>query len=323
MNKRLVMWGTFLVVFLASVVGSYKFINRNNQDLTMELSAPTLPLVSMKVGDSYYNVSHGYTGDVDAMDVAQYVCPVGTDRQLSGQIETLGEKITSVKYEVRNSNGSRLIETGSLAVLENTVDILDFEVKVKDLIQEGEEYIFSIILDTEKKSNVSYYTRFVYGKEFGVEEQMAFVLVLHVEHGAGGGVHHQHPLMLVQEHQTLAHAGHHCIQLGTLGAEVAHLLGQGLVLLGHTLQHGLELIIDIVVHGVVQVDAVDGEHQVPRKFLGQGGTQHDAQDDAGHQQAHSFREGCEDAGLRIRNAQHHTIGQAASVVHADLAQGVG
>lgn len=179
MNKRLVMWGTFLVVFLASVVGSYKFINRNNQDLTMELSAPTLPLVSMKVGDSYYNVSHGYTGDVDAMDVAQYVCPVGTDRQLSGQIETLGEKVTSVKYEVRNSNGSRLIETGSLAVLENTVDILDFEVKVKDLIQEGEEYIFSIILDTEKKSNVSYYTRFVYGKEFGVEEQMAFVLEFH------------------------------------------------------------------------------------------------------------------------------------------------
>ena len=53
MNKRLVMWGTFLVVFLASVVGSYKFINQNNQDLTIELSAPTLPLVSVKVGETY------------------------------------------------------------------------------------------------------------------------------------------------------------------------------------------------------------------------------------------------------------------------------
>ena len=179
MNKRLVMWATFLVVFLASVVGSYKFINQNNQDLTMELSAPALPLVSLQVGDSYFNVSHGYTGDVDAMDVAQYVCPVGTDRQLSGQIETLGEKVTSVAYEVRNSNGSRLIEAGSLSVMENTVDLLDFQVKMKDLIEEGEEYIFSVILDTEKKSNIRYYTRFIYGEEFVVEEQMAFVLEFH------------------------------------------------------------------------------------------------------------------------------------------------
>ena len=179
MNKRLVMWATFLVVFLASVVGSYKFINQNNQDLTIELSPPTLPLVSMKVGDAYFNVSHGYTGDVDAMDVAQYVCPVGIDRQLSGQIETLGEKVTSVAYEVRNSNGSRLIEAGSLSVMENTMDLLDFQVKMKDLIEEGEEYIFSIVLDTEKKSDIRYYTRFVYGTEFVIDEQMAFVLEFH------------------------------------------------------------------------------------------------------------------------------------------------
>lgn len=179
MNKRLVMWGTFLVVFLASVVGSYKFINQNNQDLTIELSAPTLPVVSVKVGEAYYNVLHGHTGEMDAMDVAQYVCPVGVDRQVSGQIETFGEKILSVAYEVRNDNGTRLIETGELPVSENTKDFLDFQVKMKDLIDEGEDYIFSIILDTEKKSDIRYYTRFAYREEFVVEEQMAFVLEFH------------------------------------------------------------------------------------------------------------------------------------------------
>ena len=179
MNKRLVMWGTFLVVFLASVVGSYKFINQNNQDLTIELSAPTLPVVSVKVGEAYYNVLHGHTGGMDAMDVAQYVCPVGVDRQVSGQIETFGEKILSVAYEVRNDNGTRLIETGELPVSENTKDFLDFQVKMKDLIDEGEDYIFSIILDTEKKSDIRYYTRFAYREEFVVEEQMAFVLEFH------------------------------------------------------------------------------------------------------------------------------------------------
>jgi hypothetical protein len=125
----------------------------------------------MKVGDAYFNASHGYTGDVDAMDVARYVCPVGIDRQLSGQIETLGEKVTSVAYEVRNSNGSRLIEAGSLSVMENTMDLLDFQVKMKDLIEEGEEYIFSIILDTEKKSDIRYSLTDSNGKTLTKEQQ--------------------------------------------------------------------------------------------------------------------------------------------------------
>lgn len=179
MNKRLVMWGTFLVIFLASLVGSYKFINRNNQDLTIELSAPTLPLVSVVVGENSYNTLHGHTTSMDANDAAQYICPVRTDRELHGRVLALGEKVKSLSYEVRNINGSRLIENGSVAWEENTVDILEFSVKMKDLIEEGEEYIFTIILETERHDEIRYYTRFVYGEDFELENQLAFVRNFH------------------------------------------------------------------------------------------------------------------------------------------------
>ena len=179
MNKRLVMWGTFLVIFLASVVGSYKFINRNNQDLTIELSAPTLPLVSMVVNGEYCNALHGFTENMDADDVAQYICPVGTDRVLHGRVEALGEKVKSLSYEVRNINGSRLIENGSIAWKENTVDLLEFDVKMKDLIEAGEEYIFTVILETDRHDEIRYYTRFVYGEEFDLDNQLAFVKNFH------------------------------------------------------------------------------------------------------------------------------------------------
>lgn len=179
MNKRLVMWGTFLVIFLVSVVGSYKFINRNNQDLTMELSAPTLPLVSMAVNGACYNTLHGFTENMNADDVAQYINPVGADRVLHGRVEALGEKVKSLSYEVRNINGSRLIENGSIAWKENTVDILEFDVKMKDLIEEGEEYIFTVILETERHDEIRYYTRFVYGTEFDLDNQLAFVKNFH------------------------------------------------------------------------------------------------------------------------------------------------
>lgn len=179
MNKRLVMWGTFLVIFLAGVAGSYKFINRNNQDLTIELSAPTLPLVSVLINGEYYNTLHGFTESMDTDDVAQYIFPVGTDRVVHGRVEALGEKVKNLSYEVRNINGSRLIENGSIAWEENTVDLLEFDVKMKDLIEEGEEYIFTVILETERHDEIRYYTRFVYGTEFDLDNQLAFVRNFH------------------------------------------------------------------------------------------------------------------------------------------------
>ena len=116
MNKKLVMWGTFLVVFLASAAGSYKFINKDNQDMTIELAAPVLPLVSMVIDSGEYNILHGFTGDMDVTDVAEYICPMGEDRKLQGRVETLGTSVQAVKYEVRNNDGSRL-KTPDLVLL--------------------------------------------------------------------------------------------------------------------------------------------------------------------------------------------------------------
>lgn len=179
MSKRLVMWGTFLAVFFASAAGSYKFINRNNQDLTIELSAPTLPLVSVCVGENSYNVLHGYTSGMDADDVAEYIVPLGKDRMFSGQIQTLGEKVQSASYEIRNINGTRLIENGSLTWVESTPELLSFQVKMKDLIEQGEAYIFTVILQTSEQKEIRYYTRFIYDDSLDIETQLAFVMQFH------------------------------------------------------------------------------------------------------------------------------------------------
>ncbi len=179
MNKRLVMWGTFLIVFLVSIVGSYKFINRNNQDMTIELSAPSLPLVTVLVGGENFNTLYGYTGEVDVSDVAEYVCPVAENRVIAGQIATFGTEVSRVSYEVRNNDGMRLIENGDIVWEEKTTGVLDFSVTMKDLIVSGEEYIFSVILETVNHDEVHYYTRFVYGDTFDLDKQLAFVWEFH------------------------------------------------------------------------------------------------------------------------------------------------
>ena len=179
MNKKLVMWGTFLIIFLLSIVGAYKFINRNNQDMTIELSAPTLPLVTVVVDGENYNTLRGYTGEVDASDAAEYVCPVSEKRIIQGQVETFDTKVARLSYEVRNNDGSRLIESGDISWEEKSTGILDFSVKMKDLIVAGEEYIFSVILGTSEHDRVYYYTRFVYGNTYDLSDQLQFVQQFH------------------------------------------------------------------------------------------------------------------------------------------------
>lgn len=179
MNKRLVMWGTFLVVFLASVAGSYQFINRNNKDMTIELSAPTLPLVSTVVQGESFNTMHGYTSDMDISDVAAFIIPVGENRVLEGQIEPFGAQIKEARYEVRNNDGSRLIESGTIGWEEKKQGVLDFSVRMKDLIVSGEEYLFTVILTTDSQEKINYYTRFIYGNTYDLDAQLAFVKEFH------------------------------------------------------------------------------------------------------------------------------------------------
>jgi len=179
MNKKLVMWGTFLVFFLAGIVGSYKFINKDNQDMTIEQAAPTLPLVSMVIQSEAFNTLRGFTADMDVTDVAWYVSPVDEDRQIKGQIETLGTDVQAVKYEVRNNDGSRLIEAGDIRWKEKAAGVLDFEMKFKDLIAAGEEYLLVLTLQTEAHNEINYYTRFVYGEQFDLEAQLDFVRQFH------------------------------------------------------------------------------------------------------------------------------------------------
>lgn len=179
MNKKLVMWGTFVLVFLLSIVGSYKFINRNSQNMTIEMAAPSLPLVQMVVGGERYNTLYGYTSEMITSEVATCMYPLKEDRVLHGSISTFSENVKEIRYEVRNQDGSRLIESGTTKWEETAPHTLSFQVPVKDLIEPGEEYLFTVMLDTEQKKDIRYYTRFVFADDYDIENQIAFVKEFH------------------------------------------------------------------------------------------------------------------------------------------------
>lgn len=179
MTKKVTMWLTFFVFFLAGMIGSYTFINRDNENLTIEASTPGLPLICMHWGDYAVNTLYGFTGNMLAQEAARDVIPVDESREISCSILASDHKLEQISYEVRNSDGSRLIENGTAAWKQLPTGEIQFTVQVKDLIEEGGTYLFVILLDTESVSGIRYYTRFIYGEEYDIANQLKFVEGFH------------------------------------------------------------------------------------------------------------------------------------------------
>ncbi len=178
MKKNLIMWTTFVVVFLVSMVITYYYINRDNEGLSMDMDQATLPLVQIELDGTAYNLLHGYTDSMETNEVAEYIFPLDTDRAVTVLIDSFGEEVESVSYEVRNSDSTRLIESGE-GTLRVSDDTVTCSFTLKDLITEGEEYILVLSVSTRYQQDVHYYTRFLYAGENSLEEQLEVVWQFH------------------------------------------------------------------------------------------------------------------------------------------------
>ena len=67
LRKFLIKWAIFLLTFVAALLVAGQVMNHGNQDMTMELSAASFPIITLEKDDISYNELHGYA---KAMDIA-------------------------------------------------------------------------------------------------------------------------------------------------------------------------------------------------------------------------------------------------------------
>ncbi len=213
MKKKLIMWTTFLVVFLVSMVITYYYINRDNEGLSMDMAQATLPLLQIELDGTAYNLLHGYTGSMEINEVAEYIFPLDTDRSVTVLVDSFGDEVQSVSYEVRNSDSTRLIESGE-AILRESDGTYTGSFTLKDLITEGEEYILVLTVSTLSQENIHFYTRFLYAAENPLEEQLEVVRQFHEStFDAENGAEYIVPFMETDgtgDDSTLAYVDLHC-----------------------------------------------------------------------------------------------------------------
>lgn len=176
-KRSLVKSGVFIAVFFISLVVIGKIMNKGNSDMTTELSGATLPLLYTVSNDGEYNCLHGYTSEVNIALLRDHITVLNDDRSISFRMDTYGEKVDRLSFEVRDIKGQRLIENGDIDIHKSGSDIT-FNIAIKDLIDQDTEYNLVICVDTGK-TVARYYTRFIWGSDYSLQEKLSFVKEFH------------------------------------------------------------------------------------------------------------------------------------------------
>lgn len=169
---------TLIAVFVIAVVVTYAVENYNgraSQYLAMEEA--TYPVITMETGEGVrYNSLHGYAYEMDIRQMNSVITPLPSDKKLNTVIASYGEEITGISYKVMDILTGELIE--ETEVKGYTVKNYEVEavLNIKNLVENGEEYMLEVCLTTSEHEKIFYYTRIVAGAYSGVSEKLNFAL---------------------------------------------------------------------------------------------------------------------------------------------------
>lgn len=174
MKKAIVKIITFLVVFIISLAAIGFFMNNGNTDMTAQMSGASLPVVAIRAGDREINRMYGYCTPMETAGMRWGITPVDGQRQVNAVIHTCGQEISGIAYEVRNIDGNRLIENTEVEEFETSDSRIELSFRLKDLIEEGEEYNLIFLLTLSDGRQARYYAR-VSQAEYHLEEKLDFI----------------------------------------------------------------------------------------------------------------------------------------------------
>lgn len=174
MKNLLIRIVVLLLVFAGGVVAFSSILDKGNTGLTAEMSAATLPVAYTEVEGMQVNRMQGYTQEMDANYVRDSITPLPQDRKLTVLIREYGNAIRNLTYEVRSIDTTRLVEDTQVTDFSQSDGYFRVVLPIKDLLEQGQEYILKLIVETED-ATVDYYTRIVYDEEMHAKDCVDFM----------------------------------------------------------------------------------------------------------------------------------------------------
>lgn len=178
LKKVLILAGIFLVV----AAGVFFLLPRDREEVSADyqaLESATLPVVSLTVEEQTVNVLYGYTSEMDEAYMGETLTPLPEDRQLPVTVSSYGNTVTGISYEIRSEDGSNLIERNSVTAWDTQGDTIQAVIPVQDLISRDTEYRLKLLISTESREEIAYYTRIIWGTDMRTSEMLSYVQSFH------------------------------------------------------------------------------------------------------------------------------------------------
>lgn len=150
-----------LVVFILGVAGTAFLMNNETTDDRSDMNDAVLPEVMVQFGDVLTNRMYGYRQPMEADFVRDSVTPLDTTKKLTLVVNPYDTKIRNLSYEIRTSDGSKVMENRTIKSLETGSDgYLRTEIEISSGLLMNQEYSLQITLSTNH-GDAYYYTRVV------------------------------------------------------------------------------------------------------------------------------------------------------------------
>lgn len=179
MKKTLIKIGAFVLTFLVTVFVGIRIMNTGHNNMTMEMADASFPVVYMSSQGNTYNQLFGYAGESDTAFQRDTITVLGEGRNTDFNVLSYGREVSGVSIEVRNIEGTRLIENTPVTDLEYTKTGVRGTITLKDLIDRDTEYSLAIILTLDEEQEICYYTRVIWSDNLYLAEKMDFVKDFH------------------------------------------------------------------------------------------------------------------------------------------------
>ena len=149
-----------LFVFVLGVAGSSFLLNSETTDDRSDMNDPVFPEVMVDFDGNYANRMYGYAQPMQSDFTRDSVTPIDTSKELSFVINAYDTKVKSLSYEIRTSDGSKVLENRKIKSLDKQDSYLTTTIKLSSDLLMNQEYSLQLSLETNK-GTAYYYTRVV------------------------------------------------------------------------------------------------------------------------------------------------------------------
>lgn len=174
MKRILKKAGILLLVFLLGTVGTALLLNSEFTDNRSDFNDAVFPEVMIDMNGTLINRMYGYAQPMQTDFTRDSVTPLDTSKKLTFKVNPYDSEVQSFSYEIRTSDGSKVLENKKIKNLSKEDGYLSVDVEIGSDLRMNQEYSMQIALEM-KESTAYYYTRVVSRSQVHASDYVAFV----------------------------------------------------------------------------------------------------------------------------------------------------